>query len=421
MGGHATKEMAQYVIHTLREAGHEALLAGGCVRDMLLGLRPTDYDVATSATPDQVKPLFRRVLMVGAKFGVAMVILHRRRIEVTTFRTDVSYSDGRRPDAVKFVSARQDAIRRDFTINGMFLDLLENKVVDYVGGQADLKAGVIRAIGQPEQRFAEDYLRMLRAVRFAARFDFALQPETAGAIREHAGRITQISGERIREELEKMFVRPSAAKAMELMHELGLLRAFLPELYAKEGLYERALRRMQAVGPRCDVLLSLAALLCELRAGPQPQKASLVGHTQIRAIIRRWGGSNAMKDSLEWMAQHLDDWRAGQEMSLAALKRLAAKRDGQRLVRLWRAQEQQECGSMRFCRVLARRLGRLKASQIAPPPLVSGKHLKRLGLSEGPLLGKILSAVYEAQLNELIRTRPAAMELARELMRKEKG
>ncbi|MDP7289483.1 MAG: CCA tRNA nucleotidyltransferase, partial [Phycisphaerae bacterium] len=169
------------MLNRLRQAGHEALLAGGCVRDMLLGRPCADYDIATSAAPDEVRGLFRRVLMIGAKFGVVMVIHDNRQIEVATFRSDLSYSDGRRPDGVRFTTARQDAERRDFTINGMFYDPLANEVLDYVGGQEDLKQKIIRTIGSPDRRFAEDYLRMIRAVRFAVRLDFAIDEDTARA------------------------------------------------------------------------------------------------------------------------------------------------------------------------------------------------------------------------------------------------
>jgi len=210
----ATKSTALWVLRRLRSAGFQALLAGGCVRDMLLGVRSVDYDVATDATPRQVKRLFRHVLLVGAKFGVAMVIHRGRKVEVTTFRSDLSYSDGRRPDAVRFSTARQDAQRRDFTMNGMFYDPVADEVVDYVGGRKDLKAGIVRTIGRPDKRFAEDYLRMLRAVRFAVGLGFRIDPATAAAVRKHARGISAISGERIFDELNKMLSRDSAGEAL---------------------------------------------------------------------------------------------------------------------------------------------------------------------------------------------------------------
>jgi len=405
----ATKDLAVRVIKTLRDAGHEALLAGGCVRDMLLGIRPNDYDVATSATPRQVKRLFRRVVMVGAKFGVAMVIFNRRRVEVTTFRSDISYSDGRRPDGVKFVSAREDALRRDFTINGMFFDPIAGKVVDYVGGRGDLEAGIVRAIGKPRQRFSEDHLRMLRAVRFSARFGFRLHEATAGAIRASAGRIAEISGERIREELEKMFANPSADRAVRQMRRLGLLAAVLPELFLDEARWARAIRRVEAVAERRDVLLTLGALTVDLPA------------SNLKTVARRWGASNAMRDSLIWMAEHIHDWSEMPGASPAELKRRLAHKDYARLERLWHVEEITETGADRCFRALRKRIRRIRPDQIAPAPFVTGQDLKRIGAEEGPLLGRIISAVYEAQLNQKVTDRRSALRLARELLGKSRN
>ena len=404
MAARSTMRLAVKVIRRLRRAGHEALLAGGCVRDMLMGRRPTDYDVATSATPQEVRRLFPRVLMVGAKFGVAIVLERGRQVEVATFRSDLSYSDGRRPDAVKFVSAREDALRRDFTINGMFYDPLARKVVDYVGGRADLAAGVIRAIGEPGKRFAEDHLRMLRAVRFAARFDFRMDPATADAIRRHAGRIVHISGERVREELEKMLAHPSAALAVEQMHTLGLLEAVLPELFEEPARWPAARQRLAAVASRGDVLLGLAALMCELSTD------------KIRGVIRRWGGSNATCRSLCWMARHLHDWPAAAEMRLCDFKRLMANADFERLRVLWRFEERKATGRTTQSRRIARRAAGIPPERIAPAPLVTGDDLLRMGLPEGPRVGRILRALYDAQLDERLPDRRAALKLARQFI-----
>jgi len=404
MGRRATKALAVKVIKRLRSAKHEALLAGGCVRDMLMRRRPADYDVATSATPQEVKALFRRVRMVGAKFGVAMVIEQGRPVEVTTFRSDVSYSDGRRPDAVRFVSAREDAWRRDFTINGMFYDPLAGQVVDYVGGRADLARQVIRAIGDPAQRFAEDHLRMLRAVRFASRLGFRLDGATADAIRRKAGRIVGISGERIREELEKISSHLSAADAFDRMDDLGLAEAMLPELFDAPNGWARAGKRLRAVAGRGDVVLTLAALLCGLPAD------------DIRNITRRWGASNVVRGSLLWMAKHLNDWRTLPDASLADLKRLLAHRDCDHLQALWRVEERLATGGGRGCRSIRRRIGAIDPHQIAPPPLLTGEDLMRLGLKQGARLGRVLKAVYEAQLNERVSSRRDATDLAQRLI-----
>src|SRR5579883_612390 len=235
------RDFAIEVVRRLREAGHEALWAGGCVRDELLRLIPKDYDIATSALPEQVQKLFRRTIALGMSFGVIEVLGPRSsegvlKIQVATFRSDVAYSDGRRPDAVVFASAREDALRRDFTINGMFFDPLENRLIDYVGGQDDLRARLLRAIGDPARRVEEEKLRMLRAVRLAARFDLEIEPATAASIRTLAPRITVVSAERIAEELRKLLVDPHRARGMRLFMDLGLAQPVLPELVPMRGL-----------------------------------------------------------------------------------------------------------------------------------------------------------------------------------------
>ncbi len=408
MGSSATKATAVGVIRRLRAAGHEALLAGGCVRDMLMGHRASDYDVATSATPQQVKRLFGHVLMIGAKFGVAMVIINRRTVEVTTFRSDLSYSDGRHPDSVKFVSAREDAQRRDFTINGMFYDPLCGKVIDYIDGRKDLQAGVIRAIGDPHRRFAEDYLRMLRAVRFSGRFGFRIDRDTAKAIKRRAGRITQISGERIREELEKMCADATAAASLMQLHKLGLLEAILPEIFADTSGWVKVSRRAGAVTSRGDALLTIATMLCDLPAN------------DIRRIVRRWGGSNEMRKSLLWMGEHLDDWKTVPDMPLAEFKRILAHRDFRRLEALWRFEERTSTGGKRYYLAIRRRIKAIDPKQIDPEPLVTGADLKEIGLKEGAILGRVLRRLYDAQLNEQITNRRDALKMARGMVHQDK-
>lgn len=402
----ATKETAVWAIRRLRRAGFEALLAGGCVRDLLLGVKPADYDVATNATPRQIRRLFDRVLMVGAQFGVAMVLRGGRMIEVATFRSDLSYTDGRRPDKVVFADARADAERRDFTINGMFLDPLDDggTVIDYVGGQRDLEARVVRAIGDPEQRFAEDYLRMLRAVRFAARLDFAIDPATAGAIRRRAENIRKISGERIREELEKIFAWPGARRAMELTRQLGLAEPVFGSAVAEEAAWSAAMARLERLGEPLDFALALAAML----AGTAKE--------YIRRLMRHWGASNQLRDELLWLVGHAGQWAEAAEMTLADLKRLVAQPAWPSLRRLWQAEERRVTGRQSAARRLARRLKTIRPAAVNPAPLIDGADLMRLGLTEGPGLGGILRAVREEQLNERIATREQALDLARRLI-----
>ena len=216
------REGALAVVRALREAGHVAYFAGGCVRDQIMGNAPSDYDVATDAPPDRVSELFPKARLVGQAFGVVMVRKHRAWIEVATFRKDIGIADHRHPEHVEFTDAEHDAQRRDFTINGLFYDPVDDAVIDYVGGRADIESGRIRAIGDPEQRFAEDYLRMLRAVRFAARFGFAIEPATADAVRQHAGHLAAISRERVHDEVAAMLANPNREAAMRLLADLSL-------------------------------------------------------------------------------------------------------------------------------------------------------------------------------------------------------
>ncbi len=400
-------ETAQWVVRTLREAGHEALLAGGCVRDMLLERPCSDYDVATDATPRQVRKLFRRVLLVGAKFGVAVVLRGPEQVEVATFRCDVSYSDGRRPDAVRFSSAREDALRRDFTINGMFYDPLDEEVIDYVGGREDLQRRIVRTIGEPDRRFDEDYLRMIRAVRFTARLGFTLDAASAEAIERHAARIAEISGERVLDELTKMLSHASAGQAVEMLGTLGLARAILPELFVREEAWARASRRAGLVADAEDARLVLGALLVELDS------------RSIGAVTRRWGASNELRAGLQWMAEHLGDrHRAGdgQAMGLPELKRLVARDDWPRLERLWRAEERIATGGEAVSERIAARVASLDPERIAPPPLVTGDDLMAMGMSEGPELGRLLRRLYDAQLDERFAERSDALAVARRWM-----
>lgn len=401
----ATREMALRVIRRLRQEGYAALLAGGCVRDMLLGRRPTDYDVATDAQPHEVSGLFRRVLMVGAKFGVAMVMFGDRAVEVATFRSDVSYSDGRRPDKVVFSDARADAQRRDFTINGMFYDPIGREVLDYVGGQDDLKARVIRAIGQPRQRFEEDYLRMLRAVRFAARLEFGIDPATAWAVKQRAEKIRQISGERIREELEKIGAHSGHSRAMRLLAELDLARPVLGEPAAEAETYAAAMNRLEHLGRRCEPAMFFAALLAQTPI------------QQVRKRLRHWGTSNQLRDRVCWLIENLPRWPESPTMELAELKTLAACDAWAMLRTLWRAEERRNTGRDRVARRLTQRLNRIDPEAINPPPLIGGAELMQLGCEPGPGMGQLLTRIRRMQLNEEIHTRAEAREVAEKAIR----
>src|SRR5262245_26613254 len=323
------REFATEVVKRLQEAGYEALWAGGCVRDELMGLTPKDYDVATNAKPDEVRRLFRRTVAVGASFGVVEVLGPRESpvpltVEVATFRADVSYSDGRHPDEVVFASAREDALRRDFTINGMFFDPIAEQLHDFVGGQRDLQARVLRAIGDPRVRFTEDKLRLLRAVRIATRFDLHMDPATAEAIIEMAPQITVVSAERIAEELRQLLVHPRRAAGMNRLDELGLVAVILPELVpmkdcphglpdARNGnLWGHVMRVLELLGPECSFALALAALLHDVgkprTIGRTPDRYTFYGHEHVgarmtRDIAERLRLSVADRERAAWLVE----------------------------------------------------------------------------------------------------------------------
>jgi poly(A) polymerase len=333
------------------------------------------------------------------------MVLHRgRKIEVTTFRSDASYSDGRHPDAVTFSGPREDAMRRDFTINGMFYDPIAEELIDYVGGRADLQAGVVRTIGEPDMRFAEDYLRMLRAVRFAVRFEFSIEPATAEAVRRLAPNITHISGERIFDELGKMLARDSAPAALAKLDELKLAREILPRLAADRQLWSDATARGDAVAARRDLWLTLAALLMDL----EPD--------HIGELVRGWGASNDLRDAMMRIARRRDDWKHAADWSLAAFKRLMASDQYERLRILWRVRERQQTGRDSQSRRIASRAGSIAPESVDPPPLIDGGDLKTLGLRQGPQIGRVLKQVRDTQLNEHITTRREALAMARRLI-----
>jgi poly(A) polymerase len=400
----ADKSVALWVLRRLRAAGHQALFAGGCVRDMLLRRRVTDYDVATDASPDQVRGLFRRVLLVGEKFGVAMVIRGGRKVEVATFRSDLSYSDGRRPDGVRFSSPREDALRRDFTINGMFYDPIAREVIDYVGGRDDLAAGVVRTIGKPDERFAEDYLRLVRAVRFAVRLGFDIDPPTAAAVAKFAPRIAAISGERVFDELSKMLLPASAAEALRKLAELGLAVHVLGELACDKQLWATAVDCVSAVAGRKDLTLTLAAMLAELPA------------RTVAGMTRRWGASNDLRDALVWLGEHRDDWRGLGGMPLSSFRKLAGHGQFARLRALWRVRAGLADGTTRagsMNRLVTRRMREIPGHVPLPEPLVTGADLIAMGLTPGPAMGKALREAYDAQLNLEVTTPGEALARAR--------
>jgi len=428
------REFAVEVVRRLRDAGFEALWAGGCVRDLLLGIVPKDYDVATSAVPNQVRDLFgrRRTQAVGASFGVILIRGPRDAgsVEVATFRTDGSYIDGRRPESVEFSTPEEDAQRRDFTINGMFFDPLTQQVRDYVGGERDLSAGIIRAIGDPHDRVREDKLRMLRAVRFAATLDFELDPVTADAIREMAAEIHAVSAERITQELRRMLVDPHRMRAMKLADEVGLLRVILPELeyILDEGTdtepsaeWNVTLQMLQLL-QEPDFELAAAALLQGIAPDPGAPLArsdtgvedETIGES-ARRICRRLRMSNEETAQIAWLLSRRHELDDAPQLPLAKLKRLIAHHYFHNLLSLQRVERlarNQPLEPVLFCEEHIRRT---PEEEINPPELISGEDLIAMGLSPGPRFKELLEAVRDAQLNGEISTAAEAVALVERL------
>jgi poly(A) polymerase len=435
------RDFAIEVVQRLRDAGYEALWAGGCVRDELLGKIPQDHDVATSARPEEVQRLFRRTVAVGMSFGVVEVLGPRpHKIQVATFRSDVSYSDGRHPDSVVFSSAREDALRRDFTINGMFFDPLETQLIDYVGGQEDLAAHVIRAIGDPRHRFTEDKLRMLRAVRFAARFDFAIDPATADAVREMAREITVVSAERIADELRKLLVDPHRARGMRLFMDLGLAEPVLPELVPMVGLpqglptaptgdlWEHVLRTLDHLGADPSFPLAFAALLHDVgkprTVGRTPDRYTFYNHEHVgrrltSEICLRLKLSNDERKRIEWLVEKHQILSDARQMRTSKLKTLLIHPGIHELLALHRADAlacDHSTDHVDYCEQLLREW---TPEDLNPPPLFTGEDLMDLGLEPGPIYKRLLDTVREAQLEGTITTFEEALALVKQLLAEE--
>ena len=408
------RDAALQAVDGLRAAGHTAYLAGGCVRDALLGLTPKDYDVATDATPDRVQALFPRTAAVGAAFGVVLVYIPlatggRHTIEVATFRAEGTYSDGRRPDTVRFTTAREDAMRRDFTVNGLFADPpppdarsaqgASDTIIDYVGGQADLAAGVLRAIGDPDKRFEEDHLRMLRAVRFAARLGFTIEPDTAQAIRRHAAKLDGIARERIGDEVRRMMQMPPPrpATAAALLSDLGLTAVVLG--HHKEI---QPATRLPRLGPQAHYPTRLLAWFRDIgwegtRAGEQARGQLMLSNDEAhalratdqlcRAVARGWAGAGmALKKR----------WAADPAFAQAML-----------LLETQAPDTAQQIGD--DTRALAS-----DGVGIAPPPLITGDDLIAMGLRPGPNFKALLDQTYDAQLEGRVRGKDQALAFARD-------
>jgi len=396
------RRFATEVVCRLREAGFVAYFAGGCVRDELLGRTPKDYDVATDATPPQIRRSFgnRQTLAIGAAFGVITVIGPKPAgmVEVATFRRDADYSDGRHPDRVTFSSAEEDASRRDFTINGLFYDPVEQRVIDFVDGQEDIRRRVIRAIGSPLDRFCEDKLRMLRAVRFTATFDFHLEADTLAAIRQMADQITVVSSERIAMEMRRMLVDRRRTEAVRLLLETGLAAMVLPEIVPDDDTQRQRLDGCLAVLarlPQPGFPLALGALLHEL-----------VAPAGARRVCTRWRLSNKETDRVVWLVKHRRVLCGAQSMPWSTLQPLLIAEGIDDLLALHESASAAGAEDVGHCRSLLQR----PREVLDPPPLLTGDDLLSHGISAGPKYKMLLQRTRDAQLDEEIHTKAEALE-----------
>jgi tRNA nucleotidyltransferase/poly(A) polymerase len=432
------RELANSICDRLQRNGHQALLVGGCVRDLLLGREPADYDVTTDATPERVMELFPESIAVGAQFGVVLVPRDGMKVEVATFRSDVGYSDGRHPDRVVYSKTHEEDVqRRDFTINGLLMRHDTGEVLDLVDGQADLKACVIRAIGDADRRFTEDKLRMMRAIRFAARFGFDIEHKTFAAIRQHAGAITDVSAERIREELTKLLTEGAARTGFELLEKSWLLSIVLPEIAAMKGVQQppqyhpegdvwtHTLLMIEGLPAGTSPTLAWGVLLHDVGKPPTFRPASQTGdrirfdqHVDVgvrmaEAICRRYRFSNEETEQIVALIANHMRFGAVDQMRKSTLKRF---------VRLPRFEEHMElhrldCLSshrhLNSYAMVQRFLAETPEEQVRPQRVLTGTDLSEMGYIPGPLFSEILRAVEDAQLEGQITSKTEAEEFVR--------
>lgn len=425
------ESVARQIVRRLREAGHQAFFAGGCVRDSLMGKTPHDFDIATSAWPEQVQALFPRTIPVGAQFGVILVVEEGRDYQVATFRSDGTYLDGRHPRSVSFTTPEGDAKRRDFTINGLFYDPIEGKVLDFVGGRADLETRTLRAIGNPAERFAEDKLRLLRAVRLATVLDFNIEAGTWNALCAGAATIHDVSAERVRDELEKILASPQRLRGFDLLDASGLMEEILPEILPLKGCEQPPdfhpegdvfihTRLMLALLPAgASAPLVLATLFHDLGKPPTMERdhtgrIRFNGHESVSAqmtekIMRRLRFSNEEIEATTAMVQNHMAFKDVQNMRVSRLKRFLARPTFQDELELHRVDCLASHGNLDNYEFLKRRREELASEPLIPPPLLTGHDLIALGWKPGPKFKTVLDAVQVRQLEGILRTRAEAI------------
>jgi len=436
----AQRALSVRIVKKLQAEGCEAVWAGGCVRDHLLGRRPHDYDVATSAHPDRIQELFPRTLEVGKAFGVVIVVEKSVQVEVATFRGESGYRDGRRPTKVYYSDAREDAKRRDFTINGIFEDPVKRRVLDFVGGRKDLRARRIRAIGDPIQRFREDHLRLLRAVRLATTLDFKIEPKTWAALKKLAPLIRRISAERIRDELDKILTSSRAPRGLQLLSDSGLLKAVLPEVAAMQGVehspdyhpegdvwVHTGLVLSKLPANKLSKNLAWAALLHDVGKPRTQEKKKVQGewrwrfpaHAEVGAkiaakMLARLKWPRAEAEQVSDMVRNHMTFKDVQAMRVSTLKRLMARPTFADELQLHRADCLGSHGMLDNYRFLLRRGRELGREEIRPKPLARGQDVMALGVPEGPEVGRLLRALEEKQLEGELRTREEALKWLQE-------
>jgi poly(A) polymerase len=423
------KEKALAIIKRLHKEGYESYLAGGCVRDMLLGKSPQDYDITTNALPDDIRKIFSQTIPVGAQFGVMLVMMDGQAFEVATFRHDGPYLDGRRPAHVRYGTLEEDILRRDFTVNGMVYDPIEERVIDIVDGRKDIERRTIRAIGNARERFEEDRLRMVRAVRFAANLGFTIEEQTFGAIRELAPTVTDISWERIGEEITRILTEGGTRKGFELLDSTGLLKVLLPEIEAMKGVeqspdyhpegdvFQHTMLLLDQLQSPTETLAygcllhDVAKPLCVRRDG---DRLTFYGHTEQGAeiaeeILKRLKRSRATWERVVYLVRnHLRHTQAP-KMRLSTLKRFLGEENIDELLELTRIDALAANGDLQYYDFCKQRQAELSVEEIHPEPLLRGRDLIAMGFIPGPIFQEILKQVEEAQLGGELVTREEAM------------
>ncbi len=454
----APRDTAIEIVRRLNAAGFQAFWVGGCVRDFLLGREPDDFDIATDARPEQIETLFKKTIAVGRKFGVMVVVENKQQFQVAAFRAEAEYRDGRRPERVVFASAEADALRRDFTVNGLFYDPLAGKIHDWVGGEKDLRAKIIRTIGAPEERFDEDHLRLLRAVRFAAQLDFEIEPRTFAAVKTLAPKIKLISAERVRDELIKLFAppiepgradlpvgqdarqrvptKPSASRGLVLLRDSGLLERILPELaatisceqspdYHPEGNVFNHIRLMLEKMPAgASESLPWAVILHDIAKPVTAERDAasgaihFYGHEKIgeemaRAILSRLRFPKKQIDEIAACVLHHMQFKDVKQMRKATLRRLLLRPTFPLELELHRLDCLGSHGDLSHYEFLLEQAEELKKKPAIRPPLLTGDDLIKLGMKPGPAMGALLAEIREKQLADELKTKCEAKAWAK--------